>query len=291
MSNSKLELLVLNQQVGHLNTNIEVLERMVEARLQDYTPEKYKGDVDGAKKDKAELNKARDKIKRARIDLMSELMQPYQDFENRCKTLERKIDEASSALNEIVKVREEEERQAKKDKITELWGSKNFNLFPLEKIYADRWGNKTCKLSDIEVEIDNIIKRTYSDLKIIEKYVEEADIIKAHYLMTLNLEDTIQYADELQRQKEIAAKEKAERENREKTEKIEEQKKEVITEEKQQAWEKGFSALVDEALEIESKPEVNEYVITIQATPEQLTKLKGACNDLGIVYEVSQLEF
>lgn len=291
MSNSRLELLVLDQQVGYLNTNIEVLEKMVEARLLDYTPEKYQGDAEGAKKDKAELNKARDKIKRARIDLMAELMQPYQDFETRCKNLERKIDEVSAALNNIVKMREAEEQKEKKEKIAEIWRSKNFDLFPLEKIFSDRWGNKTCKLAEVEVEIDSIIKRTYSDLKIIEKYVDDADIIKAHYLMTLNLENTIQYADELQRQKEIAAKEKAERSAREHNSKIEEQKKEVIAEEKHQAWEKDFSVLVDEALEIESKPEVNEYVITIQATPEQLTKLKSACNDLGIVYEVRQLEF
>ena len=291
MSNSRLELMVLEQQVGFLTTIIEVLERMVDARLQDYTPEKYQGDVDGAKKDKAELNKARDKIKRARIDLMAELMQPYQDFENRCKNLEKKIDEASATLNDIVKVREEKERQAKKDKIAEIWASKNFDLFPLDKIFSEHWRNKTCKLSEVETEIDVIIKRTYSDLKIIEKYVDDADIIKAHYLMTLNLEDTIQYADELQRKKEIAAKEKAERSAREHNAKIEEQKKEVLAEEKQQAWENDFNALVDEALEIESKPEVNEYIIKIQATPEQLTKLKGACNDLGIVYTVRQLEF
>ena len=93
---TELELVVINKTVGSLNTNISRLEEMVNERLKDYSPEKYKGDADSAKKDRAELNKAKSAIATSRRNIINELMKPYQDFEERCKALEKKIDMASS---------------------------------------------------------------------------------------------------------------------------------------------------------------------------------------------------
>lgn len=45
-----LELQVVNQTVGVLETNISELETFVEAKLQEYNPENYLGDADTAKK-------------------------------------------------------------------------------------------------------------------------------------------------------------------------------------------------------------------------------------------------
>ena len=54
------ELIVTEKSVGSLETNIRRLELLVEKRLEDYRPENYMGDADLAKKDRAELNKAKD---------------------------------------------------------------------------------------------------------------------------------------------------------------------------------------------------------------------------------------
>ena len=105
-----LELVVTEKTIGSLNTNIERLEELVEKRLEDYKPENYMGDADLAKKDRAELNKAKDTIKRSRITIINELMKPYADFEERCKNLEKKIEQASKSLDEIVKIRDEQEK-------------------------------------------------------------------------------------------------------------------------------------------------------------------------------------
>ena len=77
-----LELVVTEKAVGYLETNIEALETYVKQKLEEYNPENYMGDADLAKKDRAELNKARDKISRARKELIAELMKPYNDFGN-----------------------------------------------------------------------------------------------------------------------------------------------------------------------------------------------------------------
>ena len=112
-----LEMVVTEKSVGFLQTNIRGLELYIEKRLEDYKPENYMGDADLAKKDRTELNKAKDKMGKARRELIAELMKPYSDFEERCKALEKKIDLASRALDEIVKVKENEEKENKRKTI------------------------------------------------------------------------------------------------------------------------------------------------------------------------------
>lgn len=286
-----LELVVTNKSVGFLETNISALEEYVEEKLKEYEPENYMGDADLAKKDRAELNKAKDKIARARKDLITELMKPYEDFEDRCKALEKKIDNASGLLDEIVKVKENEEKESKRKKIALFWETKNFTLFPVDKIFNPKWLNKTYKESDILDEMDAIIERTYKDLKVIERYSDDAKTLKAHYLMNLDIAETIQYGDELQRQKEIAQKELEGRENREHEQKIRQQEKELYQEEKQQGKDNLVSNLVDEALGIVSKPQKKEFVVTVKCLDEELLKLKAAMNALGIEFSVQELTF
>ena len=101
-----LDLVVIEKTVGTLDTNIAELEKFVDERLKEYDPKNFEGDADLAKKKRAELNTAKQKLSRSRIDLVKELMKPYEDFENRCKALEKKVDKASGLLDEIVKIKE-----------------------------------------------------------------------------------------------------------------------------------------------------------------------------------------
>ena len=292
-----LDLVVTEKSIGFLETNIEALENLVNKRLEDYKPENYLGDADLAKKDRAELNKAKDKIGRARIDLIAELMKPYNDFETRCKALEKKIEQASKALDEIVKQKENEEKELKRKVIEQFWISKNFDLFPLEKIFNTKWLNKSFKESDILSEMDSRIEKTYKDLKVCERYSVmyglEADTIKAHYLMNLDIEETISYCDELQRQKEIAQKEAAERAEREHKEKVLQQKEELWQEESNFENTQNVQNLAEMALnggaEVEEKRK--EFVISVKCFDRELLNLKGILNELGIEFSVEELTF
>lgn len=292
-----LDLIVTEKSVGFLETNIEALENLVNKRLEDYKPENYLGDADLAKKDRAELNKAKDKIGRARKDLIAELMKPYNDFEERCKALEKKIDQASKALDEIVKQKENEEKELKRQAIEQFWKSKNFDLFPLEKIFNSKWLNKTYKESDILSEMDSRIEKTYKDLKVCEKYAAmyeiEADTIKAHYLMNLDIEETISYCDELQRQKEIAQKEAAERAEREHNKQVLQQKEELWKEESNFEKSQEVQSLAEMALNggEEIKKTRKEFVISVKCFDDELLKLKGFMNEIGIEFSVEELTF
>jgi hypothetical protein len=289
------DLVVTEKSVGSLETNISALESLVEKRLEDYRPENYNGDADLARKDRAELNKAKEKISRARKDLIAELMKPYTNFEDRCKALEKKIDLASSKLDEIVKVKEQEEKDNKKKKIELIWETKNFDLFPLEKIFNPKWLNKTYKESDIIAEMDQVISKTYKDLKTIESFSDIADVLKAHYLMCLEIGDTLDYGEELKKKNEIAQKEKAEREQREHEQKIRQQEKENYTEQKEIKKAEAVSDLANLALQAAGNevPEElrKEFVVTIRCYDRELVALKNAMNQIGIEFEVKELTF
>lgn len=292
-----LDLVVTEKSIGFLETNIEALENLVNKRLEDYKPENYLGDADLAKKDRAELNKAKEKIGRARIDLIAELMKPYNDFETRCKALEKKIEQASKALDEIVKQKENEEKELKRKVIEQFWTSKNFDLFPLDKIFNTKWLNKSFKESDILSEMDSRIEKTYKDLKVCERYSAmyglEADTIKAHYLMNLDIEETISYCDELQRQKEIAQKEAAERAEREHKEKVLQQKEELWQEESNFENTQNVQNLAEMALNggVEVEEKRKEFVISVKCFDRELLNLKGILNELGIEFSVEELTF
>ena len=290
-----LELVVTSKSVGSLETNIRALELFVDKKLEDYKPENYLGDADLAKKDRAELNNAKKTLQQSRIALINELMKPYVDFEDRCKALEKKVDMASKALDEIVKAKESEEKERKKALIEQFWTAKKFDLFPLEKVFNPKWLNKTFKESDIIAEMDARIDKTYKDLKSLERYGAmyemDAETIKAHYLMNLDVEETIQYADELQKQREVAAKEKAERAEREHEQKIAEQKREVFKAAVESARAEDVSSLADLAAGGDGKPERKEFVVSVKCYDEDLMRLKAAMNALGIEYSVEELEF
>lgn len=290
------ELVVIEKSVGTLSTNIEALEKYAEERLKDYSPENYMGDSDLAKKDRAELNKAVDAIATVRKNLIKELMKPYSDFEERCKKLEKRIASASASLDEIVKIKENEEKNAKKELIKGIWDNKKFELFDLEKVFNPKWLNKTAKLTDIAKEIDSIIDKTYKDLKLIERFSEDAETLKAHYLMNLNIEETMQYGDELIRQKEVAKREAEEREAREHQQKLDEQKEELWKEEsnfenKQETENLAQMAIAAANGEEPPAPVRSEYVVTVKCFPDELLKLKSCMNELRIEFSVEELTF
>jgi len=281
-----LQLVVTKNITGVLETNITRLELYIDEKLKSYTPETYLGDADAAKKDRAELNNAQKRLSQSRIQLMKELMKPYADFEARCKLLEKKIGEASGKLDEIVKAKEAEEKRAKEARVNELWLSKNFAVVPLEKVFNPKWLNKTTKESDISAEMDAIIKRIYSELKIIEKYGDDAETLKAHYLICLNISDTMDYGEELAKQREAVAKEKAEREAREHGEQIEKQRAEVREENARKIQDAPIDRLAQAALGIEKPVEEKavEYVVTIRIKPSEVNEVKSLLTSNGIEY-------
>ena len=291
---NELQLVVTKNITGVLETNIDKLENFISERLKDYEPNKYSADGEQAKKDRAELNNAKKQIAESRKALIKELMKPYSDFETRCKNLEKSIETASGKLDEIVKIKEAEEKASKKELIKELWDKKNFDLFPLDKIFNTSWVNKTKKLSEVEKEIDSIINKTYDELKIIENQCGEySELVKAYYLDCLNVTASIAYCETMKANSIKVAEEKTTRENREREKALEEQKKELVQEVLEHNKKESFSSLVSEALEIETPvAPVKEYVLSFNGTEAQMLGLKNYLTMQGIeITSLKELSF
>ena len=290
---SGLELVVTKSIVGTLETNIATLEKFVARSLENYVPEKYAGDADAARKDRAELNKSKKILAEKRKEIIDELMKPYKDFEERCRKLEKDIDRASAALDAIVKERENSEKDSKRAEIKEAWKSKGFTLFALEKIWSERWLNKTYKMESISKEMDSAIERTYAELKDIERLAEPdcLEDAKARYLFTLDAGDAVLYARKIKENRERAAREAAERSEREHAERIAEQRAEVSRESGTLLHREEIGSLAARAAEIEDIPETAEYTITISVTEATLLAIKNYLTAQGVEFHCERLEF
>lgn len=231
MSDIDLSLVVKEKTAGSLITNIELLEAMVSEKLLEFTPENYNGDADAAKKDRALLNASKKTLSAERIKIIKELMKPFEEFETRCKSLEKNIDAAALALDEIVKAREAEEKRVKMERIKTFWGCQNFELVTLDKVFDDRWLNKTMKDKDVFAEIEKKIGDIYAGIKTIEQFGVEVETLKPIFLETLDIGKTIEQGNRIKENRERLEREEAERKQREETAKLREAQQELAKEE------------------------------------------------------------
>ena len=295
----KLELVVFNKQDGLLQTNIEVLEKFVKEKLENYKPELYMGDSDAAKKDRAELNSSVKVLTQARISLMKEIMSPFEDFDTRCKALEKEISKASKALDEIVKVKENQERNEREVEVRKLWEKKNFDLLSFEKVLNPKWLNKTAKRFEIEKEMDNLIAKVYKELKTIERFADDYETVKAVYLDCLDISEAIELGEKLAANRKLVQKEVETREERETVAKMGEMQKELNQDRIANNEAAAMQDIVAEALgfSVEEKEEVKkevvkEFVLSFKATDKQCFALRQWLIDNKIVYDsIKELSF
>jgi DNA-binding transcriptional MerR regulator len=281
-----LELLVIEKKEGVLLTNIDKLETFVQEKLKEYTPDNYKGDADAAKKDRATLNTSKKTLSQERIKVIKELMKPFEDFETRCKALEKNIDAAALALDEIVKAKEAAGKEVKRAGITEYFNTRQFSLVPLEKIFDDKWLNKTVKMKAVQEEIDAKIKKIYADIKTIEAFGVDVETLRPLYLETLDIGATIERGRTIQENRERLEKESAERAEREKKAKMQEQQSELAKEEVRAQEQAPVASLAQKAagVPVDEDPEMT-YTLRFKAKKSVLFALRQYMLDNKIEYE------
>lgn len=205
---------------GVLVTNIDELEAFVAEKLVEYTPENYKGDSDAAKKDRATLNTSKKTVSAKRIDIIKNAMARFKIdvFETRCKKVEKDIDTAALALDAIVKAKEEEEKAVKRAQIEEFWKCQNFDLVSLDKVFDQKWLNKTVKNKDVFAEIEKKIADIYAGIKTLESLGIDAEalaILKPSFLDTLDIGKAADQWNRIKESRERLAREESERKERE----------------------------------------------------------------------------
>lgn len=142
--------------------------------------------------DKAMINKAKKMLADERIALKKQYLEPFNDFETKAKEIEGLLGGAYEAINAQEIEFDNREKEQKMVQINALYDAnigKYKQLIPLDKIFDDKWLNKTFKLKDIE----NIIKATSmtADLhlrEINELNSEFTEQLKNKYFETLDMQ-------------------------------------------------------------------------------------------------------
>lgn len=246
-----------------------------------------------AKSDRAALNKAEKNIAEKYASLKASYEKPLAQLEINIKTIRNMIREASGNVDVAVKWYEESQKAKKKEEIQKHFDSKGFDLVPLDKIFDQKWLNKTVKFSDVQKELDGKVSEIYQNIKLLENIPDHGMTVKALYLENLDMAAAMRQIENLKANAERLIREKKEREDRERSEQVERNRQEVRREEREAPVNDNASALAQAALDDFEEPEEQpppercmiEYTCRFWGTEEKLRELRKWMTDNGIAYE------
>lgn len=273
-----LELSISELTLGSLTTNALQLRDYVGEVVKRYDAENYSDDnIDQAKADKALLNKAAKELNDKRIKLEREWAQPFQEFKGIITETCQMLTQASSKIDKVVGEVEWKAKEAKRTMIHELWERKGVTLFPLSKIWDERWLNKTKRLPAVEKEIGEKLLKVEADLDSFDALDEEdREVARAYYLDCFDLQRSLSYARVM-------------RENKEKLKAEEQARRQAETQ--AQATRAAYVAptaepapTTDEAPEV-AIPEILERTMVVRGTREQLIALADFMKSEGIWFK------
>lgn len=207
---SQLELVVSEKTIGSLTTNAKQIRELVQNTLPKYDIANYStDDVAKAKADKALLNKAAKTLNDKRIAFEKEFMAPFGEFKEVVNETVGLIKEAVGKIDTVIKADEERSKNEKREaieKLADTIGVKEAGI-SLDRIWSDKWLNKSTSMKSIETEIRARLETIASDLETLKSFAEDYDVLVVRYKENLNLQETVRYANQLKEQREAKAKE------------------------------------------------------------------------------------
>lgn len=305
-------LTIKEKKLGVLITNAEEIRADTIERLKMYTPEKFEGDAKSAAHAKAEINSAIKMLNNSRIQWEKEFMSPFNQFKDIVNDTIRLMNEANAKLDVIVKAKEQEEKDAKRAIVQQMWNEEHFDLVPLDRVFNMRWLNKTTKITSIQAEIKDIIAGIKRDLSALDSFGEDTAQLKELYLTNLNIAITLQKGAELKANRERFAAMKAEQEKKDAETKqvvedlqnvtnaiVEDVKNEVkpssVYDEEEITVKPGewiFNCLCSKSTQYNTLQKIAETydldilpAITLKGTTKQLQSFKAELEKAGISYK------
>lgn len=173
--------------------NYEELKAQLVEKINTYKNMVYSEEnIALAKKDRATLNKLSKAFADERKRIKNQLLEPFNDFESKCKELEAIVDEASKNIDVQVKAFEEKEEGAKLQEIVAYFVTvvgEYSELLDFDIIFNDRWLNKTYGIEKVKQDINHIIAKAKADISCIDGQIEDTEIrkqVKAFYFKNIN---------------------------------------------------------------------------------------------------------
>lgn len=222
-----LELVVSEKTLGSLTTNAKQIRDIVKANLPKYDISNYNDDnIDQAKKDKASLNKAAKALNAKRLEIEKEFMKPFGEFKEVITETVKLIGDCSAKIDVVVKQNEQQYKDKKRATIKTYFDGMNVNLVDFNKVFKPEWLNKSASMKSVCNDIDTIFALVEKDIETLKTFGDDFDVLRTYYLDTLNINNTIQYANRLKEQRERAkAAEEARMKAEQEKKRIEEERK------------------------------------------------------------------
>ena len=219
-----------------------------------FTPEQ----LDEAKGERASINKVVKKIADYRKDIVAEFKKPIDLFETTAKETEKILKETADFVDIQVKNFENEEKAKKRKLIEDIFNNlveELKDVITLEKIFDEKWLNKTTKLAAVENEIKEKLENIRNGLKAIEELHSEYELeLKNTFLQDFNLANAIYKNNQLQEQKKALEK---------------------VAEVKEEVEQEKVETMLKEKVKEESIDPIKEYTLKITAPLSKLVALRN----------------
>lgn len=188
------------------------------------TAEKYKSvvvtdeSIRSAKQDIADLRNLAKKISDYRIALKKEHEKKIEKTINQCIELTQILTDAASSMDVQVKELEDGVKRQKKQEIEDYFNSVAGDtaiVLPFDKVFDQKWLNKTAKMDDIKSSIDMTLNAVKKNLDILHGMQSqyETEMIEA-YLDSLDMGVALETKNRLEEKAAQIARMKAEQEQK-----------------------------------------------------------------------------
>lgn len=187
----------VKQQTGLITWNHEALKKELSERLQRYQGLVVTEDaIKEAKDTRASLNKVTKAIDDERKRIKKLYCGPLEIFENQAKELTGLVTNIIGEIDAQVKYFEDLEKTGKRNQICEYFTELRFHLVPLDKLFDEKWLNKTVTEKQWKEQLSGKVEGIKADLAVIDKMADEdKESIKIFYLDCLNLNIAIQHQE------------------------------------------------------------------------------------------------
>lgn len=196
VENQELSLVIQDEQLlKEVQFNYEQLKEGLSTRLKKYTELVVTEDaIKAAKQDRANLNKLEKALADKGADIKQRLLG---GFDIKLSELRTMVKSASNGIDKQVKTFEQQEKDAKRNQILEVYNAnvKELSaLVPFEKVFNEKWLNVTVSLSKASDELIASLDSIRNDLVVIDSLNVEQEIVTAvkdYYLRTMNLSSAL----------------------------------------------------------------------------------------------------
>ena len=170
------------QALEPIKFNYEDLKESLTANLEKYKNLVYTEEtIKEAKADRALLNKVSTAINDEKKRIKNKLLEPYMDFEEKCKELMAMVSEVSEGIDSQVKAFEQKTKNEKLQEIMAYWIENvgEFNdLIDFDLIFEERWLNSSYSMKKVQTDINHIFEKTKMDLATLDSTIKDENIKK-----------------------------------------------------------------------------------------------------------------